>query len=701
MSDFKRITSIILLLIMILTAFPLSSINAFAKEPTTRVINLVYDDSGSMIETDNKEMVDTWCQAKYAMEVFAGMLGENDTMNIFYMSEYSKPLTLSGKDGIQQNIATVHKKVTTAGNTPFAAVTAAKNNLQKINANEKWLVILTDGEFQGVDDVEKELNNKPDNIKVMFLGMGPDAETIKSNEAKNIFFEKAPESTDILIKITGICNRIFNSDKIGKINPSRKTCDIDVPMGEFIVFAQGKDVKINGIKDDSGKEYKASAYEVKYSEKAALNSKYSEPRISENLVGKIAVFKDDFDVGRYTFDVSGADTLEVYYKPNVDVSAAVKDNNGKTVTNLTNLPAGTYEIEFFLVKKGENENENAKRFNSKLLGNIEYNATLTNGGETQEDINSGDKVKIKEGDLSINVLATYLGYHTVETDLSYSIFENKTITFSETSNPTYIVKKNSIENGTTPIRIKALIAGKEFTEEQWENFELSALNLEVQKPTKAQLGDFKIEKSDKLGELCIYPTLADEKTYPDLYDNAELSLNTNMKVGEETWSGDINISVNFDDQRCIFDIHGPTIIKIAICLAFFILILGYIPPFKKYLPKNLKERPIVVCKHAAIKIGTKKEYGQFSKDMYSTLIPYAAQRGTITYYPFGRGAGAPELKVKATKGKRMLITNKMAFKGKSVTIDGTPCEDIKRSIGSGVIIEYKTTKVKYKCIPNQ
>ena len=34
--------------------------------------------------------LDTWCQAKYSMEVFAAMLGERDTMNVFYMSDYKE-----------------------------------------------------------------------------------------------------------------------------------------------------------------------------------------------------------------------------------------------------------------------------------------------------------------------------------------------------------------------------------------------------------------------------------------------------------------------------------------------------------------------------------------------------------------------------------------------------------------------------------
>ena len=59
----------------------------------------------------NGGQVDTWCQAKYSMEVFAAMLGDTVTLNIYYMSDYqsgtgSAPrLTLQGKDGAATNVS--------------------------------------------------------------------------------------------------------------------------------------------------------------------------------------------------------------------------------------------------------------------------------------------------------------------------------------------------------------------------------------------------------------------------------------------------------------------------------------------------------------------------------------------------------------------------------------------------------------------
>jgi hypothetical protein len=112
-----------------------------------------------MIET-NGEWMDTWCQAKYSTEVFAGMLGENDSMNIYLMSDFNADtnagpfLTLKGADGMATNVEKVHNMLGPANNTPFNSVRKAYADLTKATADEKWLVVLTDGQFQGVDDID-------------------------------------------------------------------------------------------------------------------------------------------------------------------------------------------------------------------------------------------------------------------------------------------------------------------------------------------------------------------------------------------------------------------------------------------------------------------------------------------------------------------------------------------------------------------
>ena len=131
----RRFLAVALALLMLLPFCRIANDNVVKAETyvPSRTINLVYDDSGSMIRVGST-YVDTWCQAKYAMEVFAGMLGENETLNIYYMSDYVKEttappkLTLTGsKDATvtEANVKKIHDLVTDASDTPFNSVKKA------------------------------------------------------------------------------------------------------------------------------------------------------------------------------------------------------------------------------------------------------------------------------------------------------------------------------------------------------------------------------------------------------------------------------------------------------------------------------------------------------------------------------------------------------------------------------------------------
>ena len=318
----KRCLALLLVLILSLQLLP--AVFADGGHAQKRVIHLVYDDSGSMIRA-NGEQVDRWCQAKYAMEVFAAMLGENDTMNIYYMSAFEgncswqPTIRMAGKDGAQANVAKIHDTVTKAGNTPFASVTAAYQDLTRTDADERWLVVLTDGEFQGVDSISTYFSNVPPSINVMFLSMGPDAPdaaAIVPAGHENIFFAKAASSADILNQITGICTRVFNSNKL---TVEKNKFSFDIPMSQLVVFAQGQNVQVRGIKGPDGELIGGAqqAVGVRYSETAAPNYTIDPGTIPKNLVGSVVAFDGAYDAGDYTLDISGAETVEIYYKPNV------------------------------------------------------------------------------------------------------------------------------------------------------------------------------------------------------------------------------------------------------------------------------------------------------------------------------------------------------------------------------------------------
>lgn len=147
-----------------------SSMLAFGKpvyaeeDLPSRDIYVVYDDSGSMYKNyATGENVDTWSKAKYSMEVFASMLGEQDVMKIYYMSDYSKDgkadgpkITIEGGDDPNQNILKIQEQKTASKDTPFEAVEEAYDDLEDSSGEEKWLIVLTDGQFLNGNGTQDE-----------------------------------------------------------------------------------------------------------------------------------------------------------------------------------------------------------------------------------------------------------------------------------------------------------------------------------------------------------------------------------------------------------------------------------------------------------------------------------------------------------------------------------------------------------------
>ena len=701
----RRIRRAAAWLLAVLVTWSLLLATAAAESNTpSRRIHIVYDDSGSMITTDG-QLVDTWCQAKYAMEVFAAMLGTEDVMNIYVMSDFdggrtgSPPkLTLRGSDSQSTNVSKIHAMVTTAGNTPFNSVRKAYADLAAATADEKWLVVLTDGAFQGISDMDAFFSQKSGDIHVMFLGMGPNAPEITENQEAGIYSEKAATSDQILQEITGICTRIFNSDRLD-VNVSAKTVEFDIPMGELVVFAQGANVAINSITSASGREYLSSTtpVTVQYSETPATN--YPDFIVNRDLKGSIATFRDDFPAGSYTVDVTGADTIEVYYKPNVEIAAYLTNSAGQEVTSLEDLQAGEYTITFGFVKAGTDEPVN----NSQLLGEVSYSAVVTNNGTTHEQTyTSGDKIYIEEGSLEIDATARYLEYNSVSTHLDYSIYEDKSITLTIAEDPVYTITKDGMD-AAKPIQIHVTLEGQELTEGQWKEMSLPTASI-LDTDGQSGYGTFRVEKSDMIGVYNLYPTLSDEELRPQVYEDCGYAVAYEGKHGAATWAGSTEGTLQVDDTRSWLERNLQRLIKGLIIAAVALLILGYIPPFKKRLPRKLKRRPSIDCSPNRPGIHQMTANGRYTKRLLTSLLPYKAEEGSIKFVPPGV-AGVPVMQVKAAGGSGMLLMNAKAYAGKEhITFNGTPIEEGRVKpvrLSAGAMISVNTKEMTYTCVPNQ
>ena len=427
----------IAVLIICLALMSFISIPVMAQTYTTnlrsKAIHIVYDDSGSMIK-DNGVYVERWGQAKYAMEVFAVMLERNDTMRVYYMSDFdtlhngkinaSPRIDISGSEPADSRVAKVHNTVTYAWNTPYDTVAKAYADLINTDADVKWLVVLTDGEFNQLNGRQRDPEKDPvpvdkffsqyveeSGVKIILLAMGDVTDAFKLPVGRDgIYFEQAKDADEILGKVTSISNRIFNRNKLKFTNEARYEFNFDIPMEELLVFAQGANIKINGIKG-SDTYNPSGTVNVRYSDKAAQNYANDPVKKSTNLTGVIASF-NNISKGAYSLNITGARTVEVYYKPVVIVDINLYHNRMKVRKN--EITEGKYQIQYGII------DENGKFFESSLLGNVEYTATVQNNGQTTL-IKSGDAVNLSQGDLKVHVQAHFLEINTAENTVTAKV----------------------------------------------------------------------------------------------------------------------------------------------------------------------------------------------------------------------------------------------------------------------------------------
>ena len=421
--------------------------------------------------------------------------------------------------------------------------------------------------------------------------------------------------------------------------------------------------------------------------------------VNRDLKGSIATFRDDFPSGSYTVDVTGADTIEVYYKPNVEIAAYLTNSEGREVTSLEDLQAGEYTITFGFVKAGTDESVN----NSALLGEVTYSAVVTNNGTTHEKTyTSGDKIYIEEGTLEIDATAQYLDYSSVSTHLDYSIYENKVLTLSVAENPVYTITTDGLD-AAEPIQVHVTMEGQELSEEQWEEMSLPRVAM-TDEEDQTGYGAFRVEKSGAVGVYNLYPTISGEDLRPQIYEDCGFTVAYAGKHGAATWTGTTEGTLQVDDTRSWLERNLQRLIKGLILAMIILLILGYIPPFKKYLPKKLKRRPSIDCSPNRPGIHQMTANGRYSKRFLTSLIPYKAEEGSIKFVPPGV-AGVPVMQVKAAGGSGMLLMNAKAYAGKEhITFNGTPIEEGRVKpvrLSAGAMISVNTKEMTYTCVPNQ
>lgn len=457
-SFFIRAVSVILVLLVALSSGFAASAAEIEKVTKTYDIAVAFDNSGSMYMSGRTR----WSQAKYAMEIFASMLDydNGDKLTIYTMwpvsvtgksGSTSYKVEVSSKEDIDKisNMYTIYDML--PGNagynngTPYAPVDEAYKALSaNTEADEKWLVVLTDGEFNSetrndnVFDTSKPLQDRfveytNNGINVQFLGLALEKNKIpkeqKVSASGNFYVAEADASStaennikDVLIDI---CNKIFKRNEL-EDELDGNELELDISMSKLIVFVQGDNDKAPVLKNSSDKAIQAKMDSgLRKHNDLSCNQVFNTPiKADTSLYGQVVTF-ENLPKGEYTLEYPGKqDKVKIFYEPDVDIRidffGKVGDNEEQKITQDTEvLYPGEYRVEYSVVDRitGEDVTE------SPLMGengvtDLNCVVEVTNGDKTSEvPVKSGEKITLSAGDtVFFNVNGTYLTDYRISTE---------------------------------------------------------------------------------------------------------------------------------------------------------------------------------------------------------------------------------------------------------------------------------------------
>ena len=461
----------------------------------TRLINVVYDDSNSMI----MEKSYAWSEAKYSLEILSAMMQEGDEMNVYFMSDYyqNRPTIEGIKGGSesvkQSNIQKIHNTRTHTGGTFFESIEKAYANLKTKGASydERHLVVLTDGQmFNDVNEgseakalKDQFANAKADGIKVVYLAIGEEAIKPQQDEANGIYvYQATPGNKSILNKVTEMCKRIFQRPD----HPtSGNTLNLKVPVSEIVIFAQGDATKIGEIKG-TNRSISTSSFTANDWDKSTLDPDNSQIRGKSNIVvanglsGAVATFTpasgDYIPEGTYNLDIS-AETYTVYYKPSLDVKLKILDKDGNEVKDGSEVDKGEFKADYYLTYPAGHAKHGEQLVLSDLGINPTYALEIKKDGAVVETTEGpGPKtVNFDEGKAEITATAKYLTYISTDSSVGLVVDDFEEYPLNVEVTPTkkeYMLSE--LEKDKEGFKVKVSVKdGPALTPELWKNAKLT------------------------------------------------------------------------------------------------------------------------------------------------------------------------------------------------------------------------------------
>ena len=675
--------------------------------PIPRQVNLVLDDSGSMF-ADANGPVDRWSNAKYSLEVFAAMLGPEDLLNVYRTSDFVDGKTsgpaaqVSGEEPIEKRIQAIHRLDMIGGGTPYAPVPAAVADLSASSFAQKWLVVVSDGAFEGVEtaqvqsDMERfaaENTTEDTTMNVAFLALGDAAPALTNNPDAGVFFQQAQQTDDLLAVMTGFSNRIFARSQIeGTLANNSWGIDPDTELEELLVFAQGEDVEVGALSSGSTVLEPTSVGSVSWVENSASELK-AVP--NKSLTGKLATF-ENVPPGGATVSISGAQVVDFFYKPRVSFGIVLKDASGSVVA-ADKIVGGDYSVSFGFMDRDCNF------VDSPLLGDVQYSAVAMQDGEVIADqISPGDTITLERGDAQFRVSANYLNNNVTEAVVDVrvlrpaqpTLFEVEPREFEASQLDDYVFPADAMkvrygidEGGTL----------RNFSEEEWASFDKDSFTVS----TTEKL-EFEVEVGDEPGLVYLLPRAPGGVPIDASTGEVPVHIAAHHIYDEQLNEAELDTEITINDDFSVWQrmLHWFMTVgwKWLLLLLGLVIIYGYIR--RPRLPKKLRKSPLVEFRPKNPTMRRTQADGKVTKSALPKFVPFMADSAQIRYVPSGTG-GFSALKVKAMKGGRMRVVNWKALAQKgNVEFDGdllTKESKKARTLGGSSVITATAADGSYEC----
>ena len=598
----RRVSILICVFLLFITIganfITVEAANITQKEKSYEIA-VVFDNSGSMYDNES------WSRAKYAMEVFAAMLNEGDVLKIFPMH----PVTTDGKTKSggstspivvksKSDISKIHNLYTPEPlGTPFSTVERAYKDIKKSSATDRWLIVLTDGKFDGISekDVADKMKSESKDVNVQYVGIGGAKDY--SKYAKNNFYaEKAAKSEDLTKILSKICNRIFSRAELPASKISENTIDIGVSMKKIIVFVQGANASIGELKnseDQKVSELNGTRYSAKSSKisagKVTGGSDYTNAPVDETLSGVLVTF-DSCSAGTYKLDYSGS--VQIFYDPYVDIGITLTDENGDEIsTEKKEIPSGEYTVNYAIVD-GETGEPVEK---TGLLGkNSKLSCTLKNSKGEKTEVKNDSKIKLEsDKEIYFNINGTYLDDYSISTEdnkegFTFKVTDPLQKFEMKLDQPQKRYLKAELEDGK-PITAKLTLDGKPLTDE-----ELDKVKLDVSIPQGVEYKTEKLKGESAFRIKLKYPQGKEDKLECKDYE-LKLNATSTDKEGREIKAKVESKFVIKPYEDWVDYVIGGTII-----CAFFVLLIFILT--RKVFPKKIFVNKTIRFEHEYVRV---------------------------------------------------------------------------------------------------